>query len=105
MVLYNKNIKIEYQLAQSLPPVKMPDGTVSQIVTNLLINAAQAMENGGKVIISTSLVEVDQNSELSLMIGRYIQLNIIDNGPGIPANELDKIFLPYYTTKETGTGL
>jgi len=105
MVLYNSNVKVEYQLSENLPVVNMPEGTISQIVTNLLINAVHAMPNGGKLVVKTSLAEIDQNSIMPLKIGSYVQLNIVDNGSGIPPEELDKIFLPYYTTKETGSGL
>ncbi|MCK9308947.1 MAG: ATP-binding protein [Candidatus Cloacimonetes bacterium] len=105
MVLYNTRVQPIYQLAESLPPVKLPDGTVNQIVTNLLINAAQAMPSGGEILIESKLITVDKNFKLPLEPGNYIQLNIIDKGNGIPKELLEKVFLPYYTTKETGTGL
>jgi PAS domain S-box-containing protein len=105
IVLYNTKIQVRYNLTEDLPPVKLPDGTVNQIVTNLLINSAQALGSNGEIQVITKLINVDQQSKLPLEPGAYIQVNLIDNGPGIPQDQLEKVFLPYYTTKETGTGL
>jgi PAS domain S-box-containing protein len=90
----------------------MADPTqIHQIVMNLCTNAAQAMEeDGGRLTVSLSqtiLTDSDVRLHPGLGAGRYAQLRVQDTGTGIPADILDKIFQPYFTTKEKdkGTGL
>jgi signal transduction histidine kinase len=66
-----------------------------QALLNLLINAQQAMPGGGELILRTSAVGQD----------RRFRIEVIDTGPGIPPDQIDKIFLAYYSTKKGGTGL
>ena len=66
-----------------------------QALLNLLINAQQAMVGGGELILRTSKVPD----------GRGIFIDVIDTGPGIPPEQIDKIFQAYYSTKKGGTGL
>ncbi|MDW7758679.1 MAG: ATP-binding protein, partial [Desulfuromonadales bacterium] len=70
---------------------------IQQVVLNISINAIQAMQAGGSLMLTTGLVE---RHGLSV-----VQLKISDTGKGIPQEELDKIFVPFYTTKTQGTGL
>ena len=77
----------------------------SQVVQNLVINAAQAMPEGGTVTISARNVEYDGRGDWPLPAGRYVETTVADEGPGIPPETLSRIFDPFFTTKATGSGL
>ena len=90
-------IAIETHL-EDAPPARANPNQIQQVLLNLLINARQAMPNGGQVVIRVGL---DQAS-------RMVELSVRDNGPGIAEDKLPRIFDPYYSTKkgpdETGKG-
>jgi len=69
-----------------------------QVLWNLLLNAVQAMPEGGTLTVETDMAETADEK-------RFLQLRITDSGPGIGSSDLEKIFEPFYTTKERGTGL
>jgi two-component system sensor histidine kinase PilS (NtrC family) len=68
-----------------------------QVLWNLLLNAVQAMPEGGTLTVETDMAETADGK-------RFLQLRITDSGPGIGSSDLEKIFEPFYTTKERGTG-
>jgi CheY-like chemotaxis protein len=81
---------------------------IGQVVHNLVLNALQAMPKGGVVDVSLANEEVAPDAPLALTglaPGRYVRLTVQDQGHGIPADKLDRIFDPYFTTKEFGSGL
>jgi PAS domain S-box-containing protein len=88
-------IRVNAQLASSLPAVHGNSGKLQQVFMNLIMNARDAMPRGGELTIST---EVENSS---------LHVEVTDNGVGIPADQLNKIFDPFFTTKGTsrGTGL
>jgi two-component system NtrC family sensor kinase len=88
---------IEFELEQDpkLPAVMADKDQMRQVVLNIVLNAAEAMPNGGKIRVSTHL---DPKTD-------EVQITISDNGPGIPDDLKNKIFEPFFTTKKTGTGL
>jgi len=82
---------------------------LEQAVLNLCLNARDAMPNGGKITIGTSVVDLDENSpfvhpDLAVDPGQYVRIRVADNGIGIAPENLDKIFDPFFTTKEVGKG-
>ncbi len=82
------------QLNYSLPVIRLDTNLLKQILLNIIMNALQAMENGGgKLLVETAAVGDDS-----------ICFNITDNGPGIPAEAIDRIFDRYFTTKKPGEG-
>ncbi|MBI9086065.1 MAG: HAMP domain-containing protein [Desulfobacterales bacterium] len=89
-----KGISFVKQVARDLPPVRLDRGGLQQVMLNLFLNAIQAMERGGelKVVIGTH----DDDGE--------IRIDIIDNGPGIPPENIDQVFDPFFTTKKEGFG-
>jgi PAS domain S-box-containing protein len=98
--------KVNYHIEPNLPLINMADGIVHQIITNLVINAMQSIKDKfGELTVNAELKQITESDCLPLEPGDYISLHIIDNGEGISAENLDKIFIPYFTTKATGTGL
>ncbi len=80
-------------------------GQISEVISNLIINADQAMPEGGEIAITAKNALVGHDEIPSLPEGRYVSISVSDSGIGIPANQLEKIFDPYYTTKQKGSGL
>jgi signal transduction histidine kinase len=87
------NIGLELQLDPAVPSISADEDKLNRLLLNLLLNGVQAMENGGRLTISTSCT------------GKEIIIQVVDTGTGIAPADLKKIFDPYFTTKNTGTGL
>ncbi len=108
-VLSGSNVKVHFDLPKDLRPVDVDVAQMHQVISNLLINAKQAMPNGGTVWISAENCEVNEETGLPLPKGSYVHIAFRDEGVGIKAEYLDRIFDPYFTTKdrtsEKGTGL
>jgi len=85
--------------------VEIDEGQISQVINNLLINADQAMPSGGGIKIEARNIAIENGSDLLLPSGKYVKMTITDQGVGIPSKYLDKIFDPYFTTKQKGSGL
>ena len=86
--------------------VDVDEGQVGQVVQNIVMNADQAMPVGGTVSITVQNVDAPGDDlPTSLAAGSYIRISVKDNGIGIPEHYLPKIFDPYFTTKEKGSGL
>ncbi len=92
--------RVNYSLAfdKDLRHVDADEGQVGQVIQNIVLNADQAMPEGGTIVISAKNIH-------SMEKGEYIKISIQDNGIGIPENYMQKIFDPYFTTKEKGSGL
>ncbi len=97
--------RCQFDLPQDLWPVEVDEGQISQVVQNLVINASQAMPEGGVISLGAENVVLDNTSGLTLPPGRYAKLTISDQGIGIPADHLSRIFDPYFSTKQQGSGL
>ncbi|NLF39229.1 PAS domain S-box protein [bacterium] len=80
-------------------------GQIGQVVHNLVINADQAMPNGGVVSINAENILLDEQSILPLKPGPYVHISVSDTGLGVPPEHLERIFDPYFTTKQKGSGL
>lgn len=98
-------VKIEYFLSPVLWTVEIDSGQISQVIHNLTINACQAMPGGGVIKISACNEVVPARNEMMLKAGKYVKVEIEDEGTGIPEEHLTKIFDPYFTTKKSGSGL
>ncbi|WP_298440142.1 ATP-binding protein [Geobacter sp.] len=92
-----KNIERKLELADGLPPVYVDPKQVQQVFLNLILNAIQAMQEGGVLTVGSSLAESGGD--------RFVRITIADTGPGIPTQIIGKIFTPFFTTKAQGTGL
>ncbi|MBN1525191.1 MAG: response regulator [Spirochaetales bacterium] len=80
-------------------------GQLTQVFSNLLINARQAMPEGGRVVIQVANRELSGENEILLDPGRYLEISIQDEGAGIPEEIRTRIFDPFFTTKKEGQGL
>jgi signal transduction histidine kinase len=84
-------------------PVCGDETQLQQIIYNILLNAVQAIPDEGEIIIETENVSLAQPNEFSLTAGNYVKISVKDSGVGIPAKNLDKIFDPFFSTKDTIT--
>jgi PAS domain S-box-containing protein len=103
--LRGSNVKCEFNLAGDLWPTEADEGQMSQVIRNLVINADQAMPEGGTIRICAENAVLGAKSGLPLKEGSYLKISIEDQGAGIPEEQLKKIFDPYFTTKQEGSGL
>ncbi len=103
--LSGSNVKCKFSIPEDIWSVEIDEGQISQVLNNLIINADQAMPDGGIINISAENVIIGTKDILPLQEGRYIKLSIKDQGIGIPEEYLQKIFDPYFTTKQKGSGL
>jgi two-component system, cell cycle sensor histidine kinase and response regulator CckA len=103
--LSGSNVRSVFSIDEDLWPVEVDEGQIGQVIHNMVINADQAMPEGGTLTVRAANVSVGPGNPLSLKEGRYICVSIIDQGVGIPGNHLPKIFDPFYSTKERGSGL
>jgi signal transduction histidine kinase len=92
-------VEVHLQLAEELPRARADAEQLRQVFLNLAINAVQAMPSGGKLTISTALRKPGRRSTPML------EVRFRDSGVGIPQHELKNLFIPFYTTKDKGTGL
>jgi PAS domain S-box-containing protein len=100
-----KNVRLELDLAPDLPPVDADPSQMQQLVMNLVINAAEAVdENTGAVVVRTHVRDIADGSG-ELPAGRYVALEVRDNGSGMDERVRSHIFEPFFTTKFTGRGL
>jgi len=103
--LSGSNVKCNCNISDELWDVDVDEGQISQVIQNLIINAEQAMPDGGNVHIHAENLVIDSQEGFSLNPGRYIRVIISDKGVGIPQEHLDKVFDPFFTTKPRGSGL
>ena len=100
------NVRCDFHISDDLWPGDVDSGQIGQVLQNLILNAQQAMPNGGVVSLSAKNIRLDKDdSVLRLEAGAYLTIAVRDEGIGIPKNVLPKIFDPYFTTKASGTGL
>jgi signal transduction histidine kinase len=103
-----ENIKIKENIKRKTGLIKASPTMIHQVIMNLCTNAVQAMKtNGGILSIDLSTTRIDPDMSMTnnyMEPGHYLQISISDNGPGIPIKTMEKIFDPYFTTKDKGEG-
>ena len=104
-MLHGTNVKSVFALPQDLLTVTADAGQLGQVFQNLVLNAIQAMPEGGSIIISAANVRLGESTLPEIEAGLYVRLSFQDEGVGIPHDNLLKIFDPYFTTKNSGNGL
>ena len=104
--LRGSNTRYQFAINPDLWSIVADSEQISQVINNLIINANQSMPSGGTIHILAENHVLDEESEsLSLLPGKYVQIQIIDEGEGIPREQLPRIFDPYFSTKTTGSGI
>ncbi|MBT4522735.1 MAG: PAS domain S-box protein [Halieaceae bacterium] len=103
--LSGSNVTTVINLPDDLWQVRADQGQLSQVLTNLTVNADHAMPNGGTLTIEARNVGATDSQMAPFLSGDFIELSIRDEGIGISAEHIGKIFDPYFTTKQTGSGL
>ncbi len=105
-VLHGKNLICHYDIPEDLWPVEIDKGQISQVIQNIVINASHAMPEGGNITISCENVVSESDNNLSFAReGKFVRISIRDNGIGMTANVVKRIFEPYFSTKHEGSGL
>ncbi len=105
--IVGEDVRMEMQLAPGLVPTKGDASKIEQMVLNLVLNARDAMPRGGRLVLSTSLVDLAPDAvpdALHARPGRFACLTVSDTGCGIDAKIMPRIFEPFFTTKEVGKG-
>ena len=100
--LSGSNVKTEFFVPDDLWPVQFDEGQIKQVVGNLAMNAREAMPEGGVLTVTGKNVMLHSGDISNLSEGKYVRVSIEDKGVGIPEGLLDKIFDPYFSTKEMG---
>ena len=105
--LLGEHLDLEWRLAEDLGAVKVDPGQLEQVLVNLAVNSRDAMPDGGKLTVETANVELDSEyarSHAGTLPGPYVMLAVSDNGCGIEASVLARMFEPFFPTKGVGKG-
>lgn len=103
--LHGSRVKCEFDLPAGLWPANADQGQLGQVVQNLVINAVQAMPEGGSIWISAANETVGLDTKRPFHPGDYVHISVADSGTGVKPEHLVRIFDPYFTTKQHGSGL
>lgn len=107
--LIGSNIELQMNHGRNIEPVRVDQGQLEQVIINLCVNARDAMPEGGKLEIKTRNINVEESTKISKKYkifpnGEYVLLEVLDTGTGIAKEHLDKVFEPFFSTKEVGKG-
>jgi two-component system, cell cycle sensor histidine kinase and response regulator CckA len=105
--LIGEKVKLDFVHGRDLWPVKVDVSQFEQVIVNLAVNARDAMPDGGKLTVRTANVDAQESAQLAykgMPATDYVRIDIADTGTGIPADIRDKIFEPFFSTKEVGKG-
>ena len=105
--LIGEKVKLDLVHGRDLWPVKVDVSQFEQVVVNLAVNARDAMPDGGKLTVKTANLSAAESGELAykgMPAADYVRIDISDTGTGIPADIREKIFEPFFSTKEVGKG-
>ena len=103
--LRGSNVRCEFSISQDLLPMEVDEGQIGQVINNLVLNADHAMPEGGTIEICAENITLTADNEFSLPAGPYLKTSFRDHGVGIAPDHLPKVFDPYFTTKQKGSGL
>ena len=104
-VLVGSNVKCEFDFEEDLWDVVVDKGQMNQVVNNIVLNALEAMPEGGAIMIKAENIELSETKKIPLEKGKYVKITIKDTGFGISDDNIPKIFDPFFTTKQKGSGL
>ncbi|MHB8790452.1 MAG: hybrid sensor histidine kinase/response regulator [Desulfobulbaceae bacterium] len=105
-VLHGGNVACTFAIPEDLWLVDVDRGQMSQVIQNIIINARQAMPDGGSILISCeNIADFVLPTARAAVPGKYVEISIQDSGIGIPEKYFDRVFDPYFSTKKEGSGL
>jgi len=104
-VLHGANVRGDLRIPHDLWLVDVDEGQIYQVIHNVVLNAIEAMPDGGIVTVAAANVALPAMFAGPIPKGRYVKITITDQGHGIPGDILTRIFDPYFTTKPQGSGL
>ena len=100
------SVSPKFRIPDNTWTVEIDEGQINQVINNLVINAVQAMPDGGVINIQAeNILSQNENNQLLLPKSKYVKISVSDSGVGIPESNLAKIFDPYFSTKKKGSGL
>ena len=105
LALPGSKVRAVVDIPDSLPEIEADAGQLIQVFNNIIVNAVQAMPDGGTVTVSAATVELADRNRHALPGAEYVTLEFTDQGTGINERDLKRIFDPYFTTKPKGTGI
>lgn len=103
--LRGSKVRPEFSIPDDLWTIEADEGQINQVITNITINADEAMPEGGILNVAAKNTTFKRASALPLPMGNYVEIAIEDQGVGISKEHIAKIFDPYFTTKQKGSGL
>lgn len=106
LALKGSNVNCRFSFSESLWATEIDEGQIKQVFTNLAFNAKHAIDKGGNLEIRAENIDINEKYHVgSLEDGKYVIVSVKDDGRGIPDEIVARIFDPYFTTKEDGSGL
>lgn len=105
--LVGDNINLAFEICQSIPPVRLDKRQFEQVLVNLVVNARDAMEEGGSIVVSTERLTYSKPFKIqnvTMADGEFAVVRVKDSGKGIAPSHLKKVFEPFFTTKPVGEG-
>jgi PAS domain S-box-containing protein len=103
--LSGSNVTLVSEQAEDLWMTEVDKGQVQQVFSNLTINANEAMRDGGHLYITLENADISEDAVPNLNPGKYVKVTVRDEGTGIEQKHLDRIFDPYFSTKQAGSGI
>ena len=105
--LLGEKVTLRIEHSNDIPKVRVDERQLEQVIMNLVVNARDAMPNGGEVLIQTNSAVFETDKKMDRVVipfGTYVQIDVTDTGVGIPEDKITKIFEPFFTTKGVGEG-
>ncbi|MEA1969316.1 MAG: response regulator, partial [Thermodesulfobacteriota bacterium] len=102
-ILSESNITPKISIADDIRQVNIDEGQIKQVVQNIVVNAKESMDDNGQLTVSCKNIDIAEESNLPLSPGEYIKISFEDHGCGISKENLEKIYDPYFSTKDMGT--
>lgn len=103
--LRGSDVSLSFDIPADLWWSNVDAGQISQVISNIVINADEAMPTGGTVTVRARTISVTENQYSDLAPGSYVRIDIMDTGTGIPASDIRRVFDPFFSTKRRGSGL
>jgi PAS domain S-box-containing protein len=103
--LRGSDVEAVFNFEEDLRRIEADREQIAQVINNITSNSVHAMIGGGRITVSCTNVELEENSDIHLKAGEYVRISIKDTGKGIHPDDLKRIFNPYFTTKPDGSGL